>query len=94
VRRKFFEVAAAASALNQSHAASDALLLPRCTLHPTCPSLADFTTTALTSLTLPPTSVQVFYRCHIVCFLGFTLFAYIHYFWSWTYFLPGDATAA
>ncbi|KAI3436430.1 hypothetical protein D9Q98_005847 [Chlorella vulgaris] len=32
---------------------------------------------------------EVFYRCHIVCFLGFTLFAYIHYFWSWTYFLPG-----
>ncbi|KAI3436428.1 hypothetical protein D9Q98_005845 [Chlorella vulgaris] len=32
---------------------------------------------------------ETFYRCHIVCFLGFTLFAYMHYRGSWTYFLPG-----
>lgn len=37
--------------------------------------------------------LQVFYRCHIVCFLGFMLFSYIHFFWSWSYFLPGKQGA-
>jgi predicted ferric reductase len=32
--------------------------------------------------------LQVFYRTHIICFVGFTMFAYMHYFWSWSYFLP------
>ncbi|KAL4436813.1 hypothetical protein ABPG75_003952 [Micractinium tetrahymenae] len=32
---------------------------------------------------------EVFYRCHLVCFVGFTLFSYLHYFWSWSMFLPG-----
>lgn len=32
---------------------------------------------------------EVFYRCHLVCFVGFTAFAFMHYFWSWSYFLPG-----
>lgn len=33
--------------------------------------------------------MHVFYRLHIVCFLGFTFFSYMHYYWSWSYFLPG-----
>lgn len=32
---------------------------------------------------------QVYYRFHIVCFLGFTFFAYVHYSGSWIYFTPG-----
>lgn len=32
---------------------------------------------------------EVYYRTHIVCFLGFMLFAYIHYSGSWIYFTPG-----
>ncbi|KAL6785954.1 FRE1E [Auxenochlorella protothecoides x Auxenochlorella symbiontica] len=32
---------------------------------------------------------EVYYRCHIVGFLGFMLFAYIHYSGSWVYFCPG-----
>jgi len=32
---------------------------------------------------------NLFYRAHVVCFLGFTAFAYMHYFWAWSYFLPG-----
>ncbi|KAI7839460.1 hypothetical protein COHA_006861 [Chlorella ohadii] len=32
---------------------------------------------------------EVFYRCHVVCFIGFLLFACMHYYWSWSYFLPG-----
>ncbi|KAL4432588.1 hypothetical protein ABPG77_000525 [Micractinium sp. CCAP 211/92] len=32
---------------------------------------------------------EVFYRCHLVCFVGFTMFAYMHYYWAWSMFLPG-----
>lgn len=32
---------------------------------------------------------NLFYRAHIVGFLGFAFFAYIHYSWSWSYFFPG-----
>ncbi|PSC74273.1 Superoxide-generating NADPH oxidase heavy chain subunit B [Micractinium conductrix] len=31
---------------------------------------------------------EVFYRCHLVGFVGFTLFSYMHYLWGWTMFLP------
>lgn len=36
---------------------------------------------------------QVFYRFHVLCFLGFSLFAYMHYSGSWTYFLPSEPCA-
>ncbi|KAI7837696.1 hypothetical protein COHA_008489 [Chlorella ohadii] len=32
---------------------------------------------------------QLFFRCHIVCFLGFFLFSCCHYAQSYTYFVPG-----
>lgn len=36
-----------------------------------------------------PSAPQVFYRCHILCFVGFFVFAHIHYSFVWMYFLPG-----
>ncbi len=38
----------------------------------------------------PPRCAQLFFRCHIVCFLGFFLFSCCHYAQSYTYFVPGE----
>ena len=35
-----------------------------------------------------PAALQVFYRSHIIGFLGFTVFAYMHYVGSWFMFMP------
>jgi hypothetical protein len=32
--------------------------------------------------------LQVFFRFHIFCFVGFFVFSYIHYPYTWSYFLP------
>jgi ferric-chelate reductase len=32
---------------------------------------------------------EVFYRCHLICFTLFVLFGYLHFYWAWSYFLPG-----
>jgi len=37
--------------------------------------------------------MQVYYRCHIICFIGFYLFACWHYYYMWAYFTPGDSPA-
>ena len=35
-----------------------------------------------------PAALQVFYRSHIIGFLGFTVFSYMHYVGSWFMFMP------
>lgn len=40
----------------------------------------------------PPLCPQLFFRCHIICFLGFFLFACAHYVNCYTYFVPGELT--
>lgn len=37
---------------------------------------------------------QLFFRCHIICFLGFFLFSCAHYAQSYTYFVPGEPFVA
>lgn len=32
---------------------------------------------------------EVYYRCHIICFIGFYLFACWHYYYMWAMFTPG-----
>jgi hypothetical protein len=34
--------------------------------------------------------LQVFYKCHIACFLGFLVFGMIHFWWNWVIFVPGE----
>lgn len=41
--------------------------------------------------TLNPHPAQLFFRFHIICFLGFFLFACAHYAPCWSYFAPGKS---
>ena len=38
--------------------------------------------------------LQVFYTCHIGGFIGFMIFAFMHYQAMWTYTYPGTAFSA
>ena len=44
--------------------------------------------------TLNPHPAQLFFRFHIICFLGFFLFSCAHYAQSYTYFVPGEPFVA
>lgn len=68
-------------ALRCARQARMCVLLPRL---PTCCSLS------LLLTPIPHSTMQLFFRFHIICFFGFFMFSLVHYVTCWTYFAPGE----